>query len=191
MTRRGFFDFDLRWHANGQRGVLVALCALLAALNVSTLHASSPLMPDGSRYNTPGDGEGAVSFRSVGVYVDPQGFRLGAYQVLVMPREQDRLSIKIVGITGGEGAYDEPPAYDPAAIGGEAVILASYSLDTDRLPRERVRVASINVRVQGEGEPEFEVTLQAAAGHDGRVIEATAETEVAPEAPPRREDRTG
>lgn len=115
--------------------------------------------------------EGPIRFRPVHVYVDPDGTALAAYQIEIVADG----NAKIVGIEGGaDGAFAEPPYYDPAALAGGRVIIAAFDTGSD-LPSQRTRVATIHMREAGPVEPTYGATLQIAGGADGRPITATVE----------------
>jgi hypothetical protein len=108
-------------------------------------------------------------FEPVDVFVDSGQQPLAAYQVEIRATRGD---VKIVGIEGGDGAaYGEPPFYDPAAMKGERVILAAYSLG-DNLPAGKTRVARVHVQVTGDQRPEYAVRLVVAGNKQGQQIQA-------------------
>jgi len=120
------------------------------------------------------------TFLAIDVIVDSGAAGLGAYQVEVTPRRGTRA--QLVGIEGGDnGAFEAPPAYDPAALhqtnGFDRVILAAFS--TARLlPVGEARVARLHFHVDGGGgagaEPSFDVRIVAAGGASAMSIPATA-----------------
>lgn len=118
-------------------------------------------------------GEGAERgsrFVSVPVFVDPKGAPLAAYQ---LEFRAEGASARIVGVEGGEHpAFREPPYYDPAALAREnRIILAAFSTAGD-LPRERTRVATLQLMVEGGGEPRFAVRADVTATIEGKAIQA-------------------
>ena len=82
----------------------------------------------------------------------------------------------IVGIEGGEGAFAEPAHYDPAALGGNRLVLGAFSLEpADQLPTQPFRAATIHVHAPpGVTTAPLRVRLEAAAGPDGKPVRATA-----------------
>jgi hypothetical protein len=114
----------------------------------------------------------ATRFQAVHVYFDAREEPLAAYQIFLCATTSN---VKIVGIEGGEpDAFKQPPYYDPKAIQQERVILAAFSTRPKaELPTGKVRVATIQLQVTGDVEPEFETKLQAAANHDGKKISPT------------------
>ena len=120
-----------------------------------------------------GFAEDAVHFRTVDIFVDTGGKPLAAYQVEFRAK---RGNVKIVGIEGGADAvFKEPPYYDAKAMQQERVIIAAFSTETEmKLPKEKTRVASIHVQVTGDENPDYAVTLTAAADSNGNKISAEA-----------------
>lgn len=106
------------------------------------------------------------------VRVDPGESPLAAYQVEI----QDPTGrVQLVGIEGGDHpAYRTPPHYDPAALRGNRVILAALSTD-EELPSGPSVVARLHVMVEGDGEPDFQTRLVAAASRDGTRLPAKLE----------------
>ncbi len=77
-----------------------------------------------------------------------------------------------MGIEGGDGAaFGQPPFYDPAAMRGERVILAAYSLG-DNLPAGKTRVARVHVQITGSEKPEYSTKLVVAGNKQGQSIQA-------------------
>ena len=112
-----------------------------------------------------------VRFASYDVFVDSGAMPLAAWQVEVFDAAH---VAQLAGVEGGEHpAFAEPPVYDPRAMLTERVVLAAFRTD-GALPTGRVRVARLHYQVEGAGEPQFTVTLVAAATSDGREIEASA-----------------
>jgi hypothetical protein len=100
-------------------------------------------------------------FVAVDVYADSQGKGLAAWQIELECREGQA---KIVGVEGG----DQPPYYDPAALQGGRIILASFTTEP-RPPAGRVLVA--RVHLQETGKTDYAVTVMAAAAPGGERIE--------------------
>ena len=116
-----------------------------------------------------------ISFRSVDIYVDPQGAdkSLAAYQVEVRVASGDAV---IVGVEGGEHpAFRKPPYYDPAALQNQRIILAAFSTDQN-LPRGKTRVARLHFQVRGAAAPEYTIKLEVAADPEGKPLAATVST---------------
>ena len=97
---------------------------------------------------------------------------LAAYQLEFTATSGD---VRIVGIEGGDhAAFSEPPHYDPRAMMHDRVIIGAFSLvSADALPSGRVRVATLHLEIRGAAEPDFEVTLDAAATTNGASVDAT------------------
>jgi hypothetical protein len=108
----------------------------------------------------------ALSFSTLDVYIHTdQG--LGAWQVEV---DAEKAGGKIVGVEGGDGVYAEPPYYDPKALQGGRIVLAGFSLN-GKLPRGKVKVATLHLQEAGDGAP-FESRLVVAADGDGKALNA-------------------
>jgi hypothetical protein len=138
---------------------------------ISLLAAAAILAADGARGG--GSDTGSIRFRPVHVYVDPGGAALAAYQIEIVVEG----SGAIVGVEGGaDPAFHLPPHYDPAALADDRIILAAF--DTHATPpTERIRVATVQMRETGSGEPTYRATLQIAGGPDARPIDATVTLE--------------
>ena len=111
----------------------------------------------------------AARFTTVDLFLDPQGQPVAAYQVEFVA---DPARVTLVGVEGGEHpAFRQPPYYDPAALSGNRVILAALNTGTD-LPAARTRVATLHLRVEGEGEPTYEAKLEVAGNREGKPVAA-------------------
>jgi len=102
-----------------------------------------------------------VQFVAVDVYADSGGKGLAAWQIEL---DCDPAKAKIVGVEGGE----KPPYYDPAALQGGRIILASFSTESHP-PAGRVLVA--RVHLQETGKTDYAVKVMAAAAPGGERIE--------------------
>jgi hypothetical protein len=102
-----------------------------------------------------------VQFVAVDIYANSDGKGLAAWQIEL---DCDPAKAKIVGVEGGE----KPPYYDPAALQGGRIILASFSTEPN-LPTGRVLVA--RVHLQETGTTEYSVKIMAAAAPGGERIE--------------------
>ena len=102
-----------------------------------------------------------VQFVAVDIYADSDGKGLAAWQIEL---ECDPARAKIVGVEGGE----KPPYYDPAALQGGRIILASFTTEA-RPPTGRVLVA--RVHLQETGKTDYAVKVMAAAATGGERIE--------------------
>lgn len=113
--------------------------------------------------------EQRVRFAPVHVYLDSGGKLLAAYQFELKAITGQ---IKIVGVEGGEHpAFQEAPYYDPAALMNDRIIIAAFNTGRD-LPTGRTRIATIHLQILRDAEPEYELTLVAAADADGQNIPA-------------------
>ena len=110
-----------------------------------------------------------VRFTSLHIYIDSGNQALAAYQFELKATAGQ---IKIVGVENGEHpAFDEPPYYDPAALAHDRIIIAAFSTDKD-LPKGRTRIASIQLQIIGDVEPEYALELTVAADANGNKIPA-------------------
>jgi len=114
-----------------------------------------------------------VRFKAVDIYLDSKGEPLAAYQLEWA--SQDRTA-KIVGIEGGENSvFKDPPYYDPKAIQQERVILAAFSTaKEERLPKGKIRVATIHLQISGSHSLEPLLKNARMANPGGRKIKVTA-----------------
>jgi len=114
-------------------------------------------------------GSEKMRFAPIHIFIDSGTTPLAAYQFELRAVHG---TVKIVGIEGGEHpAYKDAPYYDPAAMAHDRVIVGAYSIAKD-LPTGRSRVATIHVMIEGDIQPEYEVTLITAGNADGNPITA-------------------
>lgn len=108
-------------------------------------------------------------FTMVDVVVDSGEQRLAAWQVEVKAEQGD---VQIVGVEGGASrqVYRDPPYYDPAALSGGRIIVASYT--TKDAPAGKVHVARLHLRVEGEWR--VSAKPMAAADEKGKEIRVSA-----------------
>lgn len=106
--------------------------------------------------------DGPVRFVAVDVFVDSGAHALAAWQFELA------CGARIVGIEGAK----EPPYYDPAALEGGRIVIASFTPDPDP-PRGRARVARLHLEERGA--VEYVPKLLAAGGPGGARIEARIE----------------
>ncbi len=123
----------------------------------------------------------AVRFASVDVMIDTKDLPLAVYQLEFSATKE---IVKIVGIEGSSHeAFREAPHYDPQAIQRERVILAAFNTAAaDKLPRGKVRIATIHLQITGDVEPVYQVNASVIATVDGKPIDAavTVQTTRAP-----------
>lgn len=120
------------------------------------------------------EGEPAVRFESVDVFIDTKGKPLAAYQFELSSEAGD---IKIVGVEGGgHEAFSGPPYYDSKALQKNRIIIAAFNTGRN-LPSGKTRVARIHLQVSGEKEPEYQLSLSAVCSSDGREIQAEIDLE--------------
>ena len=143
--------------------LLLFIVPVIAVIGRAPAGQAGPL--EGAGYRT----EGPVRFVPLQIRIDPGGSPLAAYQFELKAAKG---RIRIVGVEGGsDPAFGRAPYYDPAALAQDRIVIAAYSLD-GRLPTGPVRVATIHLQVQGDVEPEYELTLDAAADDHGDSISA-------------------
>ena len=110
-----------------------------------------------------------VRFAQLHIYLDSENQALAAYQFELKATAGQ---IKIVGIENGEHpAFDEPPYYDPAALAQNRIIIAAFSTEKN-LPKGRTRIASIQLQIIGDVEPEYALELTVAGDANGNEIPA-------------------
>jgi hypothetical protein len=111
-----------------------------------------------------------VRFASLHIYLDSENHALAAYQFELKATAGQ---IKIVGIENGEhpAFKEEPPYYDPAAMANDRIIIAAFSTGKD-LPKGRTRIASIQLQIIGDVEPEYALKLTIVGDADGNEIPA-------------------
>ncbi len=111
----------------------------------------------------------APRFEAVGIYVDPHGKPLAAYQFELVTEQGNAT---LVGIQGGDDpAYADPPYYDTRALLADRIIVGAFNTGT-ALPAKKTRVATLMIRATGEIEPKYNVRLQVAASSDAKPIAA-------------------
>jgi len=150
------------------KNTLVHLATLLASIQVIFMIAL--------RNNTAAGADANVEFRTVDVFIDSKGAPLAAFQLEWRVASGQA---KIVGIEGGEHpAFKEPPFYDPKAMQHERAILAGFRVaESAKLPKGRVRIATIHLQVT-DGKPcQYSIQRAAAVDHNGEHILIEASTE--------------
>ena len=118
------------------------------------------------------DSGGGPRFVPVEIHLDSQQ-PVAAWQFELRDRNG---AMKVVGIErGGIPAFPDAPYYDREAVAeGDAdrIIVADFTLaDESRLPRGRMRVATLHLML--EGDADFELHLVTATTSDGRAIDAS------------------
>ena len=110
-----------------------------------------------------------VRFAPLHIYLDSGSQALAAYQFELKTTAGQ---VEIVGVENGEHpAFEEPPYYDPAALANDRIIIAAFSTDKD-LPKGRTRIATIQLQIIGDAEPEYELELTVAGDANGNEIPA-------------------
>jgi hypothetical protein len=112
------------------------------------------------------------TFRAVDLFVDSGNQPLAAYQLSFAVADA-----RIVGIEGGEhSAFSEPPYYDPQAMRTNHAIIAAFSTATgDQLPRGRIRIATVHLRILSGGTLDYQLNVQTAATPLAERISISAE----------------
>lgn len=120
-----------------------------------------------------------LRFGTADVYLNAGAREFAAYQVELRGAE----SVKLIGIEGGEGAFGEPPLYDPEALQGGRVILAAFLAEGGGAGG-RVRVATLHYTWDAarDAAPQWRATPRAAAEADGTRFEGAFEVRPRPEA---------
>jgi hypothetical protein len=152
------------------RKLRIAICDLRLALAAVVLSAlavfaapSSP-SPEVAPAHDP-----VARFANVDVYIDPHGAALAAYQVECTA---DPSRATLVGVEGGfHEAFKTPPYYDPKALAGHRIVLAALNPGSD-LPKEKVRVATLHLRILGDAPANVSAKLVTAASSNEQVIPA-------------------
>ncbi len=119
-----------------------------------------------------------VEFTAIDVYVQTDE-PLAAWQFLLQERNG---AMQVVGVENGESpAYTRAPYYDREAVNlgtADRIIVADYSLaKTADLPRGRVRIATLHLMLKSDLQPDFDISLVAAARPDGQHLDATISVE--------------
>jgi hypothetical protein len=105
-------------------------------------------------------------FIAIDIYARTRERELAAWQIEL---SCDPAQAKIVGV---EGAGQKPPYYDPAALYGGRIILASFTTESHP-PSGRVWVARIHL--EETGRPQYAAKVMAAASPGGERFEPTLE----------------
>ena len=118
-----------------------------------------------------------LRFLSVDLFIDTKDQPLAVYQ-LEFSATKDL--VKIVGVEGSSHeAFREAPHFDPSALQQERILLAAFNTAAaDKLPRGKVRIATIHLQVTGENDPVFQVKSSIIATIDGKPIEAAVTAEI-------------
>lgn len=174
--------------------LIAALGLLLVGLGSHQPGAAPVELPD-----APPAGDSAdVRFLAFDVLIDPHGRPLAAYQIEVTSAAGPRATL--VGIEGGEGAYAQPPYYDPKALHPpgagsgdgpdrpERVILAALAIAPSEpgavAPTAESRVARLHYMLEGDGEPSLAARLMVAGADENTPIEAAIRLVPLPPADP-------
>jgi hypothetical protein len=112
-----------------------------------------------------------VRFEPVVILINAGDQKLAAWQVELVATSGD---VQIVGVEGGahKQSFRDPPYYDPAALAGGRIIIASYT--TGDAPSGEIHVATLHLRVSGDWA--LDIKPMAAADPAGREISVTATT---------------
>lgn len=157
---------------------MVAAAAVILPCIALTTIPHQDTQPD--RAKAPG-----MHFVYVDISIDSAAAPLAAYQVEFAGLFPDGVdgAVQLVGVEGSGGttgtAFSSPPAYDPAALALNRVIIADFSTaPAADLPRGKFRVARLHLSVENKSgapaTPEYMVQIMAAGAPDGTRIQATA-----------------
>ena len=117
-----------------------------------------------------------AEFRAVDIFIDSKGQPLAAYQ---LDWKIASGQAKIVGIEGGDhAAFKEPPFYDPRAMQKDRAILASFKVaESEKLPKGRLRVATIHLQVPNGKPCKYSIQRAAAVDNNGERISIEASSQ--------------
>lgn len=143
---------------------IVGLCAVLY---VAALPA--PVRSD----------DAAVRFAALDIYLmasEP----FAAWQFELAERTGQML---VVGVENGESAaFEGAPYYDLEAVRAgvaERIVVADFTVKpASELPRGRVRIATLHVRLNGPANPDYALRLIAAANEAGEPIPASIDLDI-------------
>lgn len=109
-------------------------------------------------------------FMAVDIEIDPKGKPLAAWQIEFAAETGQ---VTLVGVENGDHpAYAaRPPYYDPAALAGNRILLADYTLNPNP-PKQKFRAARLMLEIKGDVEPQFVAKLIAAADDQTKAIDA-------------------
>jgi hypothetical protein len=111
----------------------------------------------------------ASHFAFVDAYVDSKDQPLAAYQFELTAQGA---GVTLVGVEGGDApAFADPPYYDPKANLQNRIIVAAFNTGSD-LPRGKIRVARVMVRLRGDAPAKWSAKLDVAASPDAKPISA-------------------
>ena len=101
-----------------------------------------------------------TQFSAADITIDSGDQALAAWQVELVATQGE---VKIVGVEGGthKDVYRDPPYYDPAALAGGRIIIASYTTN-ENPPKGKVLVARVHLQSRGE----FTLTTKVIAAAD-------------------------
>lgn len=121
-------------------------------------------------------------FASVDIEIDPKGKPLAAWQIEFAAETGQ---VTLVGVENGDHpAYiARPPYYDPAALAGNRILLADFTLNPNP-PKQKFRAARLMLEIKGDLEPQFVTKLIAAADDQAKPIEAHVTTKSGTGGPP-------
>jgi hypothetical protein len=110
-----------------------------------------------------------IRFAPLHIYLDSGNKSLAAYQFELKAATGQ---IKIVGVEGGRHrAFEEAPYYDPAALANDRIIIAAFDTGS-KLPKGRIRIATVHLQIIGDTEPDYVLKLIVAGDADANEIPA-------------------
>lgn len=121
---------------------------------------------------------GELTFTAVEIYVETAE-PLAAWQFRLAERNG---TMQVVGVENGESAaYTRTPYYDREAVNlgtADRIVVADFSLaSANELPSGKIRVATLHLMLRGTDEPDYDISLIAAARPDGQQLDATISIE--------------
>jgi len=138
----------------------ISATALVAAVLTSMVAAGAARTPASE----------PARFRAVDVWIDSSA-PVAAWQIDLHAVAGDSM---VVGVEGGEAPFTEPAYYDPRALSGGHIVLASFTTG-EPLAAGRHRVARVHLRESGAA-ADYTALLVVAAGADGEAVAAAVTT---------------
>ena len=114
----------------------------------------------------------AINFRAVDISVDSKTNSLAAYQIDI---RYDKDKVKVVGLEGGSGGFNDPPFYDRAGLEGGRIIIAAFVDDDKHAKNGKKRVARLHLQTRGCSPYEFKTKPMVAAKPGGKEIPVDVE----------------
>ena len=106
-----------------------------------------------------------INFRTVEISVDSKSNSLAAYQIDI---KYDKENVKVVGLEGGSGGFNNPPFYDRAGLEGGRIIIAAFVDDDIHAKPGKNKVARLHLQTKGCTPFELKGKSMAAAKPGGK-----------------------